>query len=201
MKTLKKLAALVLALALVVTHIPFSGAKASAGDKAPIEEKDGIDIEFESVKTTVSLTGHYSLFEIMKMDPEEWPVDVTVKVGIRNNDIENVYVKGGINESNKLGMKNDDSYITVKPSKKAYITSTFTCKLQDIIQSGRPTEKQALKLLNGKSVSVKTQKLCFTYGASILNDNKVTIDVDYEVTVQGGSVDAAYLTNFGKRTN
>ena len=140
-------------------------------------------VEISKVKAEISLIGGYGLFELMKTDVEKWAVNANVKVLIVNNSDKTLTFSGSIGEIT------DKTHVTIAPGKKKYITFTMTDYVGNIVQGSCLTEKQALKLLNGNSASVKTKSI----EADLSAADELGHGIGYlHLTIAGGSVDTAY---------
>lgn len=178
-KALSLATVLALVMALALSAIPSHGVKA--------ESTKG-ELLFTKVKTTIFLTDNGGLFELLKKDVSNWRVNVTFKVTVENNTPEKLYISGAPVEMT------GESSISIKPGKKKTVTISGLSTIGEILQHSVPSEAQVLKLLNGKSVTVKTSpiKLRFKVNSAVWNGEAPDYIGDYTLTVISGDVDVVH---------
>lgn len=175
--------ALALVLAVALSIAPTQGIKAM---NTP-QSLEG-EIDFTKVKTTISLADNGGLFELLKKDVINWHINVIFKVTVENNTPEKLYISGVPAEM--MG----ESSISIKPGKKKTITISGLSTIGEIVQYSVPTEAQVLKLLNGKSVTVKTSPhvLRFRVNSAGWTGEAPDYIGDYTLTVTSGDVDVVH---------
>lgn len=195
LKALSRLAAAAVMASMLLAAFPAQAADAKEKAAAESQEQDSSPaLSFTKAKAVISLRGG-SLFDLLGRDVADWDVSLTLTVTVSNGSGRDVTLTGGFTELNG-GTSDGRTGITVPAHGKAALTLTADGTVADFVKGKSVTEKQALALINGRSVKVKTR----TLGIALEAERRVTAGTGYtveragfyELTVHGGSADALW---------